>query len=119
MTRIAPVRIVSKTNKQYVPEFHLVLKKTRRCGTKSACEHWTILYVLSLLQVFDLPLEISQNNLTAFGACQIRILNGANSPMLAHANWLMDNGDSGPGAQWMAPDLHDKKCKNHVIVCCH
>ena len=24
-----------------------------------------------------------------------------------HANWLMDNGDSGPGAQWMAPDLHD------------
>ena len=50
-------------NKQYVPEFHLVLKKTRRCGTKSACEHWTILYVLSLLQVFDLPLEISQNNL--------------------------------------------------------
>ena len=31
--------------------------------------------------------------------------------------WLMDNGDSGPGAQWMAPDLHDKM-KNHVILCC-
>ena len=29
----------------------------------------------------------------------------------------MDNGDSGPGAQWMAPDLHDKM-KNHVILCC-
>ena len=25
-----------------------------------------------------------------------------------HANWLMDNGDSGPGAQWMASDIHDK-----------
>ena len=29
----------------------------------------------------------------------------------------MDNGDSGPGAQWMSPDLHDKM-KNHVILCC-
>ena len=37
--------------------------------------------------------------------------------MNTHANWLMDNGDSGPGAQWMAPDLHDKM-KNHVILCC-
>ena len=35
-----------------------------------------------------------------------------------HANWLMDNGDSGPGAQWMAPDLHDKMQKNHVKLCC-
>ena len=33
-----------------------------------------------------------------------------------HANWLMDNGDSGPGAQWMAPDLHDKKQKSRHIV---
>ena len=24
-----------------------------------------------------------------------------------HANWLMDNGDSGPGAQWEASDLHE------------
>ena len=33
-----------------------------------------------------------------------------------HANWLMDNGDSGPGAQWMAPDLHDKVQKSRHIV---
>ena len=33
-----------------------------------------------------------------------------------HANWLMDNGDSGPGAQWMAPDLHDKTRKSRNIV---
>ena len=25
-----------------------------------------------------------------------------------HANWLMDNGDSGSGAQWETPDLHEK-----------
>ena len=28
----------------------------------------------------------------------------------------MDNGDSGPGAQWMAPDLHDKMQKSRHIV---
>ena len=33
-----------------------------------------------------------------------------------HADWLMDNGDSGPGAQWMAPDLHDKMQKSRHIV---
>ena len=33
-----------------------------------------------------------------------------------HANWLMDNGDSGPGAQWMARDLHDKMHKSRHIV---
>ena len=33
-----------------------------------------------------------------------------------HANWLMDNGDSAPGAQWMAPDLHDKMRKSRHIV---
>ena len=34
-----------------------------------------------------------------------------------HANWLMDNGDSGPGAQWMAPDLHDKMQKfRHIVL---
>ena len=34
-----------------------------------------------------------------------------------HANWLMDNGDSGPGAQWMAPDLHDKIQKlRHIVL---
>ena len=35
-----------------------------------------------------------------------------------HADWLMDTGDSGPGAQWMAPDLHEKMQKKHVILCC-
>ena len=33
-----------------------------------------------------------------------------------HANWLMDNGDSGPGAQWTASDLHDKIQKSRHIV---
>ena len=28
----------------------------------------------------------------------------------------MDNGDSGPGAQWMAPDLHDKMQKSRHIL---
>ena len=28
----------------------------------------------------------------------------------------MDNGDSGPGAQWMAPDLHEKMQKSRHIV---
>ena len=33
-----------------------------------------------------------------------------------NANWLLDNADSGPGAQWMAPDLHVKMQKSHHIV---
>ena len=34
-----------------------------------------------------------------------------------HANWLMENGGSGPGAQWMAPDLHDKmKTSRHIVL---
>ena len=34
-----------------------------------------------------------------------------------HANWLMDNGGSGPGAQWEAPDLHEKMHKSrHILV---
>ena len=33
-----------------------------------------------------------------------------------HANWLMDNGDSGPGAQWEAPDLHEKLQKTRHIL---
>ena len=28
----------------------------------------------------------------------------------------MDNGDSGPGAEWVAPDLHDKMQKSRHIV---
>ena len=35
----------------------------------------------------------------------------------AHADWLMDNGDSGLGAQWMAPGLHDKmQNSRHVVL---
>ena len=37
-------------------------------------------------------------------------------PRDTHANWLKDNGDSGPGAQWMAPDFHDKTQKSRHIV---
>ena len=48
------------------------------------------------------------------------IFRESNKAADTHANWLMDNGDSGPrpGAQWTAPDLHDKMQKNHVILCC-
>ena len=45
------------------------------------------------------------------------IFRESNKAADTHANWLMDNGDSGPGAQWMAPDL-TIKYKNHVILCC-
>ena len=33
-----------------------------------------------------------------------------------HANWLMDNDDSGPGAQWEALDLHEKLHKTRHIL---
>ena len=39
----------------------------------------------------------------------------SNNAADTHANWLMDNGDSGPGAQWEAPDLHDKMTKSRHI----
>ena len=39
------------------------------------------------------------------------IFRESNKAADTHANWLMDNGDSGPGTQWEAPDLHDKKQK--------
>ena len=42
------------------------------------------------------------------------IFRESNKAADTHGSWLMDNGDSGPGAQWEAPDLHDK-CINHVI----
>ena len=45
------------------------------------------------------------------------IFRKSNKAADTHANCLMDNGDSGLGAQWMAPDVHDK-CKSHVILCC-
>ena len=44
------------------------------------------------------------------------ILRESNKAADTHANWLMDNGDSGPGAQWMAPDLHDKMENSRHIV---
>ena len=46
----------------------------------------------------------------------ITFLREPNKAADTHAIWLMDNGDSGPGAQWMAPDLHDKMQKSRHIV---
>ena len=45
-----------------------------------------------------------------------QIFRESNKAADTHANWLMDNGDSGPGAQWMASDLHDKIQKSRHIV---
>ena len=44
------------------------------------------------------------------------IFRESNKAAETHANWLMDSGDSGPGAQWMAPDLHDKMQKSRLFV---
>ena len=45
------------------------------------------------------------------------IFRESNKAADTHANWLMDNGDSGPGAQWMAPDLHDQmKRSRHIVL---
>ena len=44
------------------------------------------------------------------------IFRESNKAADTHANWLMDNGDSGPGAQWMALDLHDKMQKSRHIA---
>ena len=46
----------------------------------------------------------------------VGISSASQTKLRTHANWLMDNGDSGPGAQWMAPDLHDKMKKSRHIV---
>ena len=35
------------------------------------------------------------------------IFRESNKAADTRANWLMDNGDSGPGAQWESPDLHE------------
>ena len=35
---------------------------------------------------------------------------------MIYCSMLMDNGDSGPGAQWEAPDLHDKIHKSRHIL---
>ena len=44
------------------------------------------------------------------------IFRESNKAADTHANWLMDNGDSGPGAQWEAPHLHDKLHKSRHIL---
>ena len=44
------------------------------------------------------------------------IFRESNKAADTHANLLMDTGDSGPGAQWEAPDLHDKMQKSHHIL---
>ena len=44
------------------------------------------------------------------------IFRESNKAADTHANWLMDNGDSGPGAQLMTPDFHDKMQKSRNIV---
>ena len=49
------------------------------------------------------------------GWCR-HIFRESNKAADTHANWLMDTGDSGPGAQWMAPDLHDKMQKSRLFV---
>ena len=40
----------------------------------------------------------------------------SNKAAATHANWLMDNGDSGPGAQWEAPDLDEKLQKSRHLL---
>ena len=44
------------------------------------------------------------------------IFRESNKAADTRADWLMDNGDSGPGAQWMAPDLHDQMQKSRHIL---
>ena len=45
------------------------------------------------------------------------IFRESNKAADTHAYWLMDSGDSGPGAQWMAPDLHDRTQKSlHIVL---
>ena len=44
------------------------------------------------------------------------IFRESNKAADTRANWLMDNGDSGPGAQLVALDLHDEMQKSRHIV---
>ena len=46
----------------------------------------------------------------------MHVFRESNKAADTHANWLMDNGDSGPGAQWVALDLHDKCRKSRHIL---
>ena len=41
----------------------------------------------------------------------------SNKAANTHANWLMDNGDSNPGAQWKRRDYCEKlKSAKHVVI---
>ena len=44
------------------------------------------------------------------------IFRESNKAADTHANWLMDNGNSGPGAQWVAPDVQKKMHKTRHII---
>ena len=44
------------------------------------------------------------------------IFRESNKAADTHADWWMDNGDSGLGTQWMVLDLHDKMQKSRHIV---
>ena len=44
------------------------------------------------------------------------IFRESNKAAATHANWLMDTDDSGPGAQWEAPDLHENLHKTRHIL---
>ena len=44
------------------------------------------------------------------------IFRESNKAADTQANWLMDKGDSGPGGQWEAPDLHDKMQRSRHIL---
>ena len=46
----------------------------------------------------------------------VHIFRESNKAADTHANWLMDNGDSVPGAQWETPDLHDNMRKSRHIL---
>ena len=42
---------------------------------------------------------------------------GSNKTADTHANWLLDNGDSNPGAQWKRRDYCEKlKLAKHVVL---
>ena len=47
----------------------------------------------------------------------MHLLRESNKAADTRADWLMDNGDSGPGAQWEAPHLHEKLHKHVTFFC--
>ena len=44
------------------------------------------------------------------------IFRESNKAADTRAKWLMDNDDSGPGAHWEAPDLHEKFHETRPVV---